>query len=183
MNVLVIGYSSLVRRRILPALVSLPQIGEIYLASRRVISEDSIPTKNRGGIIQGYAKALDQCTPCLAYVSLPNSLHAEWVYRALEAGFHVIVDKPAVTDLSDVKPLVDLAQSKNLCLAEANVWYYHPLVQTVKSIVHAEESSPTTALCIFSSPRVEPPTVHYNAELGGGVLFDRGCTGSPFPDD
>jgi NDP-hexose-3-ketoreductase len=174
MNVLIIGYSSLVRRRVLPALVSLPEVEKIFIASRGAIPSDVLPPKKRGGVFQGYAEALSSCKPCLAYVSLPNSLHAEWASKALHAGFHVIVDKPSVTEASDADAIVKLSALKNLCLAEANVWHYHPLTETLKNVLASCKSAPAMALAIFSSPRANPLTVHYDLSLGGGILYDRG---------
>ncbi len=174
MDVLIIGFSSIVQRRVLPALLSLPEVNRIHLASRQNLYADAIPPEKRGTIYHGYADAFRSCEPCIAYISLPNSLHAEWAYQALKADFHVIVDKPSVTNILDAKLLVDLAEDKKLCLAEANVWCYHPIVQTLKSFILEKDSSPLMALAIFSSPGSNRNTIHYEKELGGGVLFDRG---------
>ena len=173
MNVLIIGFSSLVQRRVLPALVSLPEIGRISIASRRPLSIDLIPPEKLGKVYQGYSNAISICEPCLAYVSLPNSMHAEWASRALEAGFHVIIDKPAVTNIADARELVETADSKGLCLAEANVWHYHPLTQAIKNVVDKEESIPLLLSATFSSPSLDPENFRYNPDLGSGILLDR----------
>ncbi len=174
MNVLIIGFSSIVQRRVLSALVSLPEIDRISIASRRPLPVDVIPPEKRGEIYQGYANALSKCDPCLAYVSLPNSMHAEWARRALDAGFHVIFDKPSVTDIADAGKLVEIAERKRLCLAEANVWHYHPLTQAIKNVVDKEESAPLLLSARFSSPSLDPENFRYNPDMGSGILLDRG---------
>jgi dTDP-3,4-didehydro-2,6-dideoxy-alpha-D-glucose 3-reductase len=174
MNVLIIGFSSIVQRRVLPALFSLPEVDRISIASRRPFPVDVIPPEKLGGIYQGYANALSKCEPCLAYVSLPNSMHAEWASHALDAGFHVIIDKPSVTNVADARELVEIAERKGLCLSEANVWQYYPLTQTIKNIVDKEKRAPLTLSATFSSPSLDPGNFRYNPDMGSGILLDRG---------
>jgi dTDP-3,4-didehydro-2,6-dideoxy-alpha-D-glucose 3-reductase len=174
MNVLIIGFSSIVRRKVLPALLSLPEVERIHLASTKSHGIEEIPLEKRGTRYGGYGQAVAECQPCLAYVSLPNSLHAEWATRTLEAGFHTIVDKPAVTDAADATALVNLANAKGLCMAEATVWPYHPIADAVRRVVADHGGAPRVALAVFSSPRLDPSAIQYNPALGGGVLMDRG---------
>lgn len=174
MNVLIIGFSSIVQRRVLPALVSLPEIDRISIASRRPLPVDVIPPEKRGKGYHGYSNALLACEPCLAYVSLPNSMHAEWASRALDAGFHVIIDKPSVTDAADAGKLLEIAERKRLCLSEANVWHYHPLTQAVKNVVDKEKNTPLLLSATFSSPSLDPENFRYNPDMGSGILLDRG---------
>jgi len=174
MNVLIIGFSSIVRRRVLPALASLPEIDRISIASRRPLPVDVIPPEKRGKIYQGYSNTISKCEPCLAYVSLPNSMHAEWASRALDTGFHVIIDKPSVTDIADARKLVEIAERKRLCLSEANVWHYHPMAQALKNAIDRERNAPLVLSATFSSPSLDPGNFRYNPDLGSGILLDRG---------
>lgn len=174
MNALIIGFSSIVQRRVLPVLVSLPEIDRISIASRRPLPIDVIPPKKRWKVYHGYSNAISKCEPCLAYISLQNSMHAEWANCALDAGFHVIVDKPSVTDIADAKKLVEIADYKGLCLAEANVWHYHPLTQAIKKVVDKKENPPLLLSATFSSPSLAPENFRYNPDMGGGILLDRG---------
>jgi NDP-hexose-3-ketoreductase len=174
MDVLILGYSSIVRRRVLPALISLAQVERIHIASRKGFSGKGIPNAKRGRVFNEYRPALEECCPCLCYVSLPNSMHAEWAREALESGFHVIVDKPAITNIADAERLVEIADHKALCLAEANVWYYHPLTQAIKKVVDEKENPPLFLSATFSSPSLDPDNFRYNPDMGGGILLDRG---------
>ena len=174
MNILIIGFSSIVQRRVLPALISLPEIDRISIASRRALPIDVISPEKRGKVYLGYSNALSECESCLAYVSLPNSMHAEWASCALDAGFHVIIDKPSVTDISEAGKLVEIAERKGLCLSEANVWHYHPLTQAMKNVVDKEESAPLLLSARFSSPTLDPENFRYNLDMGSGILLDRG---------
>ncbi len=174
MKLLVIGYGSLVERRVLPAVTQLPEIDSIHIASRRKLAADVIPECKRGQTWLGYDRGLSGCPAGLAYISLPNSLHAQWAERALEAGFHVIIDKPAVTDLQDAFRLVKVADAKKLCLAEANVWLSHPMSDAVRDQIRNPADQLLHAAVIFASPPLESDNFRYRAEMGGGVLLDRG---------
>jgi NDP-hexose-3-ketoreductase len=155
-------------------MISLKQVKRIHIASRKGFSGDGIPIVKRGRMFNEYESALTTCSPCLCYISLPNSMHAEWAYHALENGFHVILDKPAVTKKSDAVALTDLAQHRGLCISEANVWPYHPLAQIVCNTIRTNGSLPQAAVAIFTSPPLDPGNFRYNPIYGAGVLWDRG---------
>src|SRR5271165_2154819 len=60
------------------------------------------------------------------YVALPNSLHLEWSRRALEAGRHVLCEKPMSAHPEEVGRAFDVAEGRGLVLAEAFMWRHHP---------------------------------------------------------
>jgi len=175
MDVLLIGVSSLVRRRVLPALLKLERVASIHVASRRPFEASLVPPERLGRYWQGYGEALQECPPCLAYVSLPNAMHAEWARAALAGGFHVIVDKPAFTaDCSQAQALVDLARGESRVLAEADVWSWHPLAQRAREAADTGGLAPRAVIATFTSPAMDPGDFRYRKELGGGALLDRG---------
>lgn len=174
MDILIIGYSSIVRRRVLPAVLTLPDVKKIHVASRSGDPREMIPEQRRGMLLADYETALDRCPPCLCYVSLPNSLHAVWAKKSLEKGFHVVLDKPAVTRLDHALALADFAAERGLCLAEANVWPFHPLAETFQQVIREDGSRPQAALAVFTSPPLNPGNFRYQPEFGAGALLDRG---------
>src|SRR5262245_41448000 len=110
MDVLIIGGSRIVRKRVLPALATLAAVGTVHVASRRGIEGHEASVPKSGRVFRDYAEALATLPPGLAYVSLPNKMHAEWATKALGKGFHVVVDKPAFTSLAEAEDLLDLAR-------------------------------------------------------------------------
>jgi len=70
--------------------------------------------------------------------------------------------------------LAEIAERKGLCLAEANVWYYHPLTQAIKNVVNKKENPPLLLSAMFSSPSLDPKNFRYNPDMGSGILLDRG---------
>ncbi|MDH7568050.1 MAG: Gfo/Idh/MocA family oxidoreductase [Armatimonadota bacterium] len=174
MDVLILGCSRIAQKRVIPALASLPEVGRIHFASRAPLDGSPVPAEKRGEVLTGYEAALAALQPCLVYVSLPNSLHAEWVEKALQRGFHVVVDKPAVLSLQNAEALAELARRSRLCLAEATVWSYHPQVEIAKRLFTDAGSAPTRLAAVFSFPPLNPSDWRYRAALGGGSLFDQG---------
>lgn len=174
MDVLILGYSSIVQRRVLPALLSLPGVLNIHVATRSGKPGNMIPRDRQGLLLEDYETALTRCPPGLCYVSLPNSLHAPWAGRALEQGFHVVVDKPATTSLADAQALTNLARKRGLCIAEANVWTCHPLAGAVRGIVNKGQAPPRSAIAVFTSPPLNPDNFRYQPQFGAGALLDRG---------
>jgi NDP-hexose-3-ketoreductase len=175
MDILVVGASSIFCRRVLPALLSLDGIGRIHVASSRPAVEIEMPAARRGRFFHGYETALRELPPCLAYISLPNSLHGEWVGRALSAGFHVVVDKPAFLDLAEAESMLALAREKQRCLAEAAVWSFHPQVKQAREAFLRNGSEPHVIQSIFSFPPLPNSNFRNNPKLGGGSFHDLGA--------
>lgn len=174
MDILVIGISSIFCRRVLPALLSLECVGKIHLASSRTSVEVVIPESRRGEFYCGYETALRDTPPCIAYISLPNHLHAEWTRKALSAGFHVIVDKPAFLDWQETQSMLQLAKQKNRCLAESTVWPFHPQVQAVRSAFDRIGSEPRSIQGVFSFPPLAKSNFRNDPKMGGGSFYDLG---------
>ena len=98
MKVLILGCSSIALRRVLPALENLAQVTMVDIASHRPLPpEVGAFRKFRAGFTD-YGAALHGSDADLVYVSLHNSAHQAWIDAALDAGKHVVADKPAFLD-------------------------------------------------------------------------------------
>jgi predicted dehydrogenase len=113
------------------------------------------------------------------YVSLPNALHVEWTLRALDAGKHVLCEKPLSRHADEVEEAFDLAERRGLVLSEGFMWRHHPqtrrLVELLDSgaigrlrLVRAAFSFDVAAEHGADDARLDP-------ELDGGSLMDVGC--------
>jgi predicted dehydrogenase len=110
------------------------------------------------------------------YNPLPNSLHAEWTIRALQAGKHVLCEKPFASNGREAEEMAKVAGETGLVLSEAFAYRYHPLTARIKEIIangglgkiqHIE------AQFCFLLPA--PNNIRFNFELAGGALMDCGC--------
>lgn len=173
LKLLLIGYSKIAQKRILPAWARL-QITQVDVASRSRADQVSLPRAMSGQIFDDYDQALATSQANLVYVSNVNSQHAEWAEKALRRGCHVVVDKPAFTSLDDTERLLSLAQQQNLCLAEATVYTYHPQIQAARQAFSEVGSQPTHLTATFSFPPLPASNFRYKKDLGGGALWDLG---------
>jgi len=174
MHILVIDYSTIVRKRILPAMRKNEHISRIDIASRSSASGISDEAAFNGTVFNDYADAISKSKADLVYISLVNSSHAEWAERALRKGCHVIVDKPSFTSFDDAQRLADLARAKNLCLAEATVYSCHPQIQMARDLFLQAGTRPTRLTVAFSFPPLPADNFRYQKHLGGGALWDLG---------
>lgn len=172
MKVLQLGYSDIARRRVLPALWS-AGVEAIEIASESA-SDIVWPNRARPRRFGQYAEAIAESDADVVYISTVNSLHAELAQTALEQGFHVIVDKPAFLSLKEASTAVSLARDKNLCLAEATVYAYHPKFDLARRAFDDAHDSPTRAVAVFSMPPRPQGNFRNVAALGGGALWDLG---------
>jgi len=110
------------------------------------------------------------------YISLPNSLHVEWSIRALEAGKHVLCEKPLSRRSAEVEEAFDAAERTGLVLMEAFMYRHNPQTARLKELV---DSGAIGALQLvraaFSFPVEGSGNVRLLAELDGGSLMDVGC--------
>ncbi len=171
MDVLVIGCSSFARRRVLPALATLDGVDAVHVASRSTAGLADVP--RRGRWFADYQQAIDATPPGLVYVSLTNDAHARWVEAALERGHHVVVDKPAFTELAAAERLVALACDRGRVLAEATTYAFHPLWAQVQAIFAEHGSAPSHVTVAFTPP-LPPDNYRFRRALGGGALLDAG---------
>jgi dTDP-3,4-didehydro-2,6-dideoxy-alpha-D-glucose 3-reductase len=172
MDILIVGHSSLAQRKVIPALVKLDEVEKIHIASRGPVPQEALPITKRGEFFTGYDAALKELKPCLAYISLPNSLHAKWARNAMERGFHVAIDKPSVMKTDDAAKLYQLSRTRGVALAEVNVWHYHPMAKRLRAL-YSKEDSLSVAQLIFTNPPLNPEDFRYVRKLGGGILRDR----------
>ena len=121
MKILILGYSSLCKRKIVPALKEKLNIVKFCICSK------SQKKENIGAYAwyRDYKVALEKSEANLVYISLANYLHYFWAKKALEKNYHVIIDKPATLNYKQAKSLVKLARKKKRLLSEAVVFYYH----------------------------------------------------------
>jgi predicted dehydrogenase len=171
MRLLILGYSSIVERRVMPAAAKVGAIEEISIASRSRPRPGDWP--KQGLFFDDYEAALrdDDCD--LVYLSLPNALHEHWVMAALAAGKHVVVDKPAMMTLAGSERVVEEARRVNRLVAEATVFGHHPQFETLAAFV-AEVGPLTQAVAQFIIPPLPIDNFRNHAELGGGCLLDMG---------
>jgi xylose dehydrogenase (NAD/NADP) len=109
------------------------------------------------------------------YIPLPNSLHVPWSIRALEAGKHVLCEKPLTRRVAEAEAAFDAADRAGRLLMEAFMWRYHP--QTEALVRLAPEIAPLRVVrAAFGFMLADDPAnVRLQGALEGGSLMDVGC--------
>jgi len=110
------------------------------------------------------------------YNPLPNHLHAEWTIKAVEAGKHVLCEKPLALSVEEVDAIQAAARKHGRVVAEAFMYRHHP--QTLKVVELVQGGSIGTLKLIkgsFSFMLTREGDVRLNPEWGGGSIWDVGC--------
>jgi D-xylose 1-dehydrogenase (NADP+, D-xylono-1,5-lactone-forming) len=124
-----------------------------------------------------YQELLDAPDIDAVYISLPNGLHREWVERSLLAGKHVLCEKPMTVIAREAEALFELADSRQLLLAEAFMYRHHPQTLKLQELVQSGAIGALQAIRSAFCFRVGDSSadVRYRPELAGGALRDVGC--------
>jgi NDP-hexose-3-ketoreductase len=171
MRLLILGYSSIAERRVIPAAAKVSAIDEISIASKSRAQPLRWPKAGR--FFKDYETALRESDSDIVYLSLPNAMHEHWIMAALDAGKHVIVDKPAMVTLQASERAVGQARRIGRVLAEATVFGFHPQFEALGELI-AENGPLTCVDAQFIIPPLPIGNFRNHAELGGGCLLDMG---------
>ncbi|WP_431230964.1 Gfo/Idh/MocA family protein [Mycolicibacterium psychrotolerans] len=109
------------------------------------------------------------------YNPLPNALHGKWTRAALEAGKHVLCEKPFTANAVEAREIADLAAKSDRVVMEAFHYRYHPFASRVEQIIASGELGTlqrVEAADCFWLPKFSANA--YNYSLGGGSLMDLG---------
>jgi predicted dehydrogenase len=111
------------------------------------------------------------------YISLPNSLHVEWSVRALEAGKHVLCEKPLARSVEQVERAFDAADAAGRVLAEGFMWRHHPQARRlVELLPQVGELRVVRAQFSFALDSLDPASnIRLSGGLEGGAMMDVGC--------
>jgi D-xylose 1-dehydrogenase (NADP+, D-xylono-1,5-lactone-forming) len=110
------------------------------------------------------------------YISLPNSLHVEWSIRALEAGKHVLCEKPMSRRAADVERAFDVAEESGRLLMEAFMYRHNPQTARLKELADGGAIGRLRLVrAAFSFSLTDGENVRLNSSLDGGGLMDVGC--------
>jgi predicted dehydrogenase len=110
------------------------------------------------------------------YVPLPNSMHVEWTLKALEAGKHVLCEKPFSLHAEGTKKPVEVARSAGLALMEGFMYRLHPQTVRLASLLReGVVGEVRQAVAEFGHRLDDPEDVRGVGALGGGSLGDVGC--------
>jgi predicted dehydrogenase len=109
------------------------------------------------------------------YVPLPVALHTEWTVKALEAGKHVLCEKPLATSAADAARCFDAAEAAGRHCAEGLMYRHHPQTTLARELVAAGAIGRLAHVRAALTVSVPPGDIRRSPTLGGGALGDLGC--------
>jgi xylose dehydrogenase (NAD/NADP) len=112
----------------------------------------------------------------VVYIALPNALHVEWAIRAVEAGKHVLCEKPLAVDPAEVERAFDAAERAGRLLMEGFMYRHQPQAKRLAELARDGTIGEVRLVrSQFSFTLTRTEDVRWLANLGGGALLDVGC--------
>ncbi|MBL8833039.1 MAG: Gfo/Idh/MocA family oxidoreductase [Rhodospirillales bacterium] len=173
----VLGAARIATTRVVPGMKT------SALCDMRAFAARDLARAQAASAAMGMAKAYGSYEELLAdpeieaiYNPLPNHLHVPWTIRAMEAGKHVLCEKPIALTAKEAEALVDARARTGRLVAEAFMVRFHPQWLRAREIARSGEigelRSILTQFC-YNNP--DPANIRNMADIGGGGLYDIGC--------
>jgi predicted dehydrogenase len=127
-------------------------------------------------VFDSYDALLEDPTVDAIYNPLPNGLHGKWTIAALQAGKHVLCEKPFTANAEEAEEVAKVEASTGLVVMEAFHYRYHPLAQRLIEIVH--DGTLGTVEHIHTRmvvPLLSKGDIRWQLDLAGGSTMDVGC--------
>lgn len=174
----VLSSAKIAREKVIPAIQSSLHGEVVAIASRT--QEGADQTAKELGIKYAYGSyeaLLADPTIDAIYNPLPNHLHVPWSIKAIEAGKHVLCEKPLGLNAADVEKLMTVTQQHpHLKVMEAFMYRFHPQWKTVKQLVRNGRIGQVRNIqSYFAYNNHDTNNIRNNADWGGGALMDIGC--------
>lgn len=122
-------------------------------------------------LYSSYQDLLDDPNLDAVYIGLPNHLHREWTLKALEAGKHVLCEKPLALHETDVHDMMTAANTRGLFCMEAIMYRCHPLVQKLRAVI---QQNVIGKIQLFQAVYTAKIAQLANP-VAGGAIYNLGC--------
>ena len=165
-------------------------LGGIMPAAARTDSVQVVAVATRGGkrsqevhdaapeaeLFEDYDSLLGSAAVDAVYIPLPNSMHVEWTVKAVEAGKHVLCEKPFALDAEGAQRAIEAAEKAGVKLMEGFMFRLHPQTLRLKELLsEGAVGEVMQAVAQFGHRLDDPGDVRGIGSLGGGALGDVGC--------
>ena len=166
-----------INRRLIPGAHASPKVDLIAVASRDV--ERALNYARTWDIERAYGtyeELLADPDVEAVYNPLPNTMHAEWSIKALDAGKHVLCEKPFSRHVEEVEASFDAAERNGRVLSEAFMYRHSPQTARLKELVDGGAIGTLRLIrSTFSYSLYDAENIRLRADVEGGSLMDVGC--------
>jgi predicted dehydrogenase len=166
-----------INRLVIPAARESEKVDLVAVASRdRQRAEEYARTWEIPRACGSYDELLADDEIEAVYISLPNNLHCQWSIRALEAGKHVLCEKPLSRRAHDVDEAFDAAERSGRILAEAFMYRHNPQTKRLRQLVDEGAIGEVRVIrACFSYALYDTENIRLRTDVEGGSLMDVGC--------
>ena len=174
----VMGAANIAMQHVVPAMQA-GQHGRVEAIASRNLAKAEEAARWRGipRAYGSYEALLAADDVDAVYIPLPNHLHVPWAIKALEAGKHVLCEKPVGLNAGEARALQAAAQRHpELKAMEAFMYRFHPQWQrTIEIVATGGVGTVHTIQSFFAYHNVDPENIRNKPQMGGGALMDIGC--------
>ena len=166
-----------INRKVIPGAHASPKVDLVAVASRGAgRAEQYAKTWEIPRAHGSYETLLADQEVEAIYISLPNSMHCEWAIKALEAGKHVLCEKPLSRHPREVEAAFDAAERAGCLLSEAFMYRHNPQTKRAKQLVDEGAIGELRLIrSAFSYSLYDENNIRLSTALDGGALMDVGC--------
>ena len=176
----VLGVAGIATSRVIPAMQMSDLCSIEAIASRdRARARNAADTFNIPRSYGNYNALLNDPAIEAVYIPLPNHLHLEWSRKALQAGKHVLCEKPMTITADETSELIALRDKTGLHVQEAFMVYHHPQWQKVLELLRDDVIGSVRAVhCSYSFTLENKESYRFLKDQGGGVIYDLASYGT-----
>lgn len=173
----ILGAARIAPRALIDPAKDNPDVVVAAVAARDVSRAQAFAAKhNIARVHDDYARLIADPDVDAIYNPLPNGLHGKWTRAAIEAGKHVLCEKPFTANAAEAREIAELAATSDRVVMEAFHYRYHPLALRIEEIIASGELGTlqrVEATLCFPLPMFSD--IRYNYSLAGGATMDAGC--------
>ncbi|MCF6334745.1 MAG: Gfo/Idh/MocA family oxidoreductase [Spirochaetales bacterium] len=173
----IIGDARIARNFVIPGMQAGKYSKIVAIASRNILKAEK--TADNMGIEKAYGSYEDLLADKsidAVYIPLPNHLHVEWSIKAMEAGKHVLCEKPFALSIDDVGKAIKVRDRTGKKISEAFMVRSNLQWLKAKELIKKDEFGKLRAVQgFFSYNNTDPDNIRNSAEMGGGGIWDIGC--------
>ncbi|MGL1957753.1 MAG: Gfo/Idh/MocA family oxidoreductase [Colwellia sp.] len=174
----ILSTAKIAQEKMIPALHAAESSEVVAVASRNQAQADTFAKQANIPTAYGdYQQLLDDPNIDIIYNPLPNHLHVPWTIKAIEAGKHVLCEKPVGLDTRDVEKLIQVTkQHPHLKVMEAFMYRFHPQWALAKQFIDDGKIGNVHSIdAVFTYHNTDATNVRNMPNIGGGGLMDIGC--------
>ncbi|MEU6151561.1 Gfo/Idh/MocA family oxidoreductase [Actinosynnema sp. NPDC047251] len=173
----VLGSTASISRQVAPAIHRAPGNAVTAVAGRpgRVEASTVFAEPFGARVHDGFDALLADEDVDVVYIALPNTEHVPWTLRALDAGKHVLCEKPMALSAADVDRIAAAAGDRTVM--EAYMYRFHPQQRRVVELLAGGEIGDLRVVRAAFAHPMHPGGIQYDPALGGGATWDVGCYG------